>query len=48
MLNNTPTQYRNFSGIEDFFKNLDWVGVGIGALGVMAVVYFLIISKEKR
>jgi hypothetical protein len=48
MLNNTPTQYKNFSGIEDFFKSLDWVGVGIGALGVMAMVYFLITSERKR
>lgn len=36
------------SKIEDFFKNLGWVGIGIGALGVMAVVYFLVTSKGKR
>lgn len=38
----------NVSKIEDFFKNLDWVGVGIGALGVMAVIYYLITSKGER
>ncbi len=38
----------NISGIEDFFKSLGWVGVGIGALGVMAVMYYLMTSKGKR
>ena len=38
----------NVSKVEDFFKNLNWIGVGIGALGVMTVIYYLITLKGKR
>lgn len=47
MLNSDLDLQTEISKVEDFFKSLGWMGVGIGALGVMAVVYFLATSKGK-
>jgi hypothetical protein len=40
-------QSLSISTISEWFKNLSWVGVGIGALGVIMIVYYLI-KKDKK
>lgn len=33
--------------IEDFFRNLSWVGVGLGIFGTIVIFYFLIKEGKK-
>jgi len=35
------------TSIEDFFKNLNWVGVGLGILGTIVIFYFLVKEGKK-
>jgi len=41
------SQSLSISNISEWFKDLDWVGIGIGAFGVMVIVYYLT-KKEKK
>jgi hypothetical protein len=45
---NTNLELKNIFNLSDWFKDLTWAGVGLGAIGIAILTYYLMKAERKH